>query len=633
MDKGELLLRLAGVSVADLPSPEINEIAGAIAKLTEGKAPATMGQKRNFIENWFSDNKADMPAGGGGGGGGGSGGGGRAASAVQHEPEGEVEVRTPSRGGGGGGGRRAGGGLARSPRGAPATPPPEVSVSAAADGPSGPPPLPPSALDSVDAILTAISQFRGGEIPLGAVHAIADAIQRIDNSRQPGALEQKRIYIDDFFRSKTGASIAASPTDVSYGQHAPAHLRPSGPSLALQEIDSGEALLDAVHQRMLSGAGWLSSMDEAIPLARAVHTFTNMPTDGADPQMYVADWYNWVRHTSQPLPLPAVPPHDDASYEIGLGGDEDKEGLRKEIAELNYQVRTLKDAPHAQPAAQPAAAESGKENALWAMITTLTSQVQNLTTQVASSNEKASAQQAQMLQQQMATQAQMAQQTLNAMMAMSVGGSARAPASPAASGGGGNDNNNGGGDADGVEEATRPEPGSRADVELQLIEYLAKFYEAGKDVPLDNLGKVCEHICALNGKEVPKQLAKKRELAHAWYLAHKNAQPPPGRGGGGGGGQQRPQTAPAAPSHDSAGGVRPENLPTPRNAGQLLELLHSVFRGDPDMDLPLPLVPKFSSSIAELSSKNAPKLIKDKREFIKEYYRKQMAQAKLEGRG
>ena len=67
MDKGELLLRLAGVSVADLPSPEINEIAGAIAKLTEGKAPATMGQKRNFIENWFSDNKADMPAGGGGG--------------------------------------------------------------------------------------------------------------------------------------------------------------------------------------------------------------------------------------------------------------------------------------------------------------------------------------------------------------------------------------------------------------------------------------------------------------------------------------------------------------------------------------------------------------------------------------
>lgn len=449
----------------------------------------------------------------------------------------------------------------------------------------------------------------------------------------------------------------------------------------------------------------------------------------------MADWYNWVRHTSQPLPLPAVPPHDDASYEIGLGGDEDKEGLRKEIAELNYQVRTLKDAPHAQPAAQPAAAESGKENALWAMITTLTSQVQNLTTQVASSNEKASAQQAQMLQQQMATQAQMAQQTLNAMMAMSVGGSARAPASPAASGGGGNDNNNGGGDADGVEEATRPEPGSRADVELQLIEYLAKFYEAGKDVPLDNLGKVrararvaraeprlrrqlpratrhnvraaaaaarawptprppcpplgpgaalrqvCEHICALNGKEVPKQLAKKRELAHAWYLAHKNAQPPPGRGGGGGGGQQRPQTAPAAPSHDSAGGVRPENLPTPRNAGQLLELLHSVFRGDPDMDLPLPLVrapraspcvataawqrqarraalsaqppaaalvpsrspssrrarcmqvPKFSSSIAELSSKNAPKLIKDKREFIKEYYRKQMAQAKLEGRG
>jgi hypothetical protein len=141
-------------------------------------------------------------------------------------------------------------------------------------------------LGSVDAILTAISRFRGGEIPLSEVHEIADAIQRIDNTRQPGALEQKRVYIDDFFRSKTGASLGASSADEAYGQHTPAHARSAaGTSLHLQEIDSGEALLDAVHTRVLHGAGWVGSMDEAIPLARAVHNFTNMPTDGADPQM------------------------------------------------------------------------------------------------------------------------------------------------------------------------------------------------------------------------------------------------------------------------------------------------------------------------------------------------------------
>eukprot|EP00302_Diacronema_sp_CCMP2436_P015985 CAMPEP_0179876666 /NCGR_PEP_ID=MMETSP0982-20121206/24347_1 /TAXON_ID=483367 /ORGANISM="non described non described, Strain CCMP 2436" /LENGTH=73 /DNA_ID=CAMNT_0021769151 /DNA_START=30 /DNA_END=248 /DNA_ORIENTATION=- len=73
MDKEALLGRLSRTAVADLPSHEVNEFAQAIAKLSEGKAPVTMGQKRMFISNWLTDNGGGYGYGSGGGGGGGGG--------------------------------------------------------------------------------------------------------------------------------------------------------------------------------------------------------------------------------------------------------------------------------------------------------------------------------------------------------------------------------------------------------------------------------------------------------------------------------------------------------------------------------------------------------------------------------
>ncbi|KAJ1619823.1 hypothetical protein T492DRAFT_1082597 [Pavlovales sp. CCMP2436] len=544
--------------------------------------------------------------------------------------------RTPARPSSSGG-PPAGSGLSHTPRtpeAAPLSPPASPARSSAQLSTS--PGRQPGGLESIDAILTAIAQFRGGELPPDEVYSLADSIQRFDHSRQPGSLEQKRVYIDDFFRSKTGAGIGASAKDESYGQEPGGYASP--PAFQLPEIDSGEQLLDAVHTRVLRGGGWIDSMDEAIPLARAVHNFTNMPADGSDPQMYVADWYNWVRHTSQPLPPPAMPPFEDESCNVAHAADDDADQLRREIAELNYQVRSLKETPtaahHGYQQMPPSAQDAGKESALWAMITSLTNQVQSLTTQMASSQEKASQQNAQLMQQQMEAQRHMAEQQLVAMqlaLAHSGGGGGGGYGGGGGGGGGGSPSGGspgGGGGGVAAEEANAAQasiaPGSPADIERQLLEYLGRFYESGKDVPLDNLAKAVEHICKLGNKDVPKQLAKKRELARVWYDVHKAQPAVPARRG-----QAQQQQQQERPATVAAGESNPHNVPTPRNTEQLMSLLDTFFAGNPETELPLAMVPKFSHSIAELSSKNAPKLVKDKRDFIKAYYRGQLAVAAL----
>lgn len=463
MDKCELLARLtAGGPVADLPSPEINLIAASIAKLSEGKAPLTMGQKRLYIENWLTDNKEDVPAHVAGLNGGASLPESPPARSSAAPPE---PVPPPASGGIG----RSGDGLARSPplpgslARAAAAPPPPSSPAPPARGAA-----PPADLSSVHGILSTIGRYAGAPLSPHDVLQLADAIQRVDHTRQPATLSQKRVYVDDFFRAKTGAAIAGSAPEGTRAPSSSASPAPPEPDAP----ESGGALLEAVRAALARGGGRLGSAQEALTLAAAVHGFTGMPTDGSNPQEYVADWYNWVRHAAQPLPPPALPQLDD--------------GVPLVEAACGRPAR-------AAPSQAAAPDGGGAEGALWAMVSSLSSQVQSLSSQVATSREKTSEQQAALLQQQAAAQAAMARQALDAMqlaIQAAGGGGAQHRAGPDTRRG-----DESAGEADGeaaVEEeaaAPGPAPGSRADIEGQLLDYLRAQYEQGRDVPLDNLAK------------------------------------------------------------------------------------------------------------------------------------------------
>lgn len=724
MDKFAILERLAATKVADLPGTECHELAAAIAKLTDGKAPGTMAQKRMFLDNWFSDNKHELqqqpastavPRA-------------RTPIAAPRESRHEPQHSSPPVG--------KGSVLAHTPPRSPPRAMPFVQNTPQPQAPQPVAPPPPTGLhrtgelDSVDAIVGAVAQFRGGEMPVSDVHEIASAIQRIDSTRQPAALEQKRIYIDDFFRAKTGAPMRG---EEAYGLHA-APSEPCAP-FELGPIESGEELLDAIHGRILHGGGWLSSMDEALPLARAVHGFTHMPTDGSDPQTYVADWYNWVRHTSHPLPQPASNPLDSGALSAfapqlggahpeGAGADE----LRREIAELNYQVRSLKQLPSSAQQQPPGGDAAGKENALWALVSSLTQQVQTLTSQVASTSEKSAMHSQQMLQAQMQAQQQLAQQQLAAMqMAFQRGGARHAdsplPALSLAPAGGAAEAEATGADTDAG--AAAAAEGARAaaaglsplEVERQLLEYLSRFFDHGKDVPLENLSKARAPFCARAARPSASRARQRRQLpswrARALTRAGTLARslpffppPPPGLLSGvrahlqpvwqGGAQAARAQARARAGVVRRAqeGGARAaapgrergRDERTPRRLARAAadcagarrrrgrraryqrdehaaqrepaaRAPRSGHAGQPGARAPprhgaprarrrarleracltcLPAcararvralgvqVPKLSSSISEMSSKNAPKLIKDKRDFIKEYYRKQL---------
>lgn len=106
--------------------------------------------------------------------------------------------------------------------------------------------------------------------------------------------------------------------------------------------------------------------------------------------------------------------------------------------------------------------------------------------------------------------------------------------------------------------------------------------------PNPSPSQVCEHICALGGREVPKQLARRRELARAWYAAHSQQAHLAGAGAGASPERRAPFGTAAQPAAASLADL--SALEAPRNAGQLLEMLHSVYRGDPDFEIPLTLV-------------------------------------------
>lgn len=74
----------------------------------------------------------------------------------------------------------------------------------------------------------------------------------------------------------------------------------------------------------------------------------------------------------------------------------------------------------------------------------------------------------------------------------------------------------------------------------------------------------------------------------------------------------------------------PDAILTPRNNEGMLGILHSHLGGDPDANVPLATLNELTRHVATMSKKAAPKLMVQKRTFVKNYYEDLMAQ---HGRG
>ena len=78
------------------------------------------------------------------------------------------------------------------------------------------------------------------------------------------------------------------------------------------------------------------------------------------------------------------------------------------------------------------------------------------------------------------------------------------------------------------------------------------------------------------------------------------------------------------------GGGGPESNPdcieTPRNNEGLLGLLHTKLGGDPEAQVPLATLNELTRHVATFSRKAAPKLMVQKRTFVKNYYEDLMSQ-------
>ena len=71
----------------------------------------------------------------------------------------------------------------------------------------------------------------------------------------------------------------------------------------------------------------------------------------------------------------------------------------------------------------------------------------------------------------------------------------------------------------------------------------------------------------------------------------------------------------SAPADDSASGLR-----TPRNNEGLLTMLHQQMGGNPDAQVPLATLNELTRHVATFSKKAAPKLMVQKRTFVKNYF-------------
>ena len=67
----------------------------------------------------------------------------------------------------------------------------------------------------------------------------------------------------------------------------------------------------------------------------------------------------------------------------------------------------------------------------------------------------------------------------------------------------------------------------------------------------------------------------------------------------------------------------PASLKTPRDGDGLLRMLENLTGGDPDMELPLAALQEVTKHVATFSRKNAPKLIQQKRAFVRGWHEEQ----------
>lgn len=138
-----------------IPPDDVNEFAAHVATLTGQEAPATLKKKRAFIANWYTS---------------------------QAPP---VGPRTPR----------------KSPAAAaPAPAQPAVPIDAYDR---------PELAPDKETLLREVASH-GAQIPSAALSALATAIERLDGSKAPFKLNQRRTFIEDWFVANGGGRAAAA---------------------------------------------------------------------------------------------------------------------------------------------------------------------------------------------------------------------------------------------------------------------------------------------------------------------------------------------------------------------------------------------------------------------------------------